>query len=229
MGPTDPDRYQQRLSRGRHLWDFVSRWSGWVEHWQDAIATLVDNHLKLQTGDAVLDVGCGRGELLRLLREAVGTKGRVVGVDYSPGMVQRARARVDHEGWRNVEVYRADASQPAFGDPAINGQGFDAAISTFAISAMPNVEAAVHNVHAVLRPGGRFFVLDVRLTPKGWKRIPAWFLGLCYRALAGWTGQDVLLALRQTFRTVELVKGGGRLAPASGADPGWAFIAVATA
>jgi ubiquinone/menaquinone biosynthesis C-methylase UbiE len=193
------------------------------------MATLLNGHLKLQTGEAVLDVGCGRGELLRLLREAVGPDGRVVGVDYSPGMVQRARARVDNEGWRNVEVYRGDACQPAFGHPAINRQGFDAAVSTFAISAMPDVMAAVHNVHAVLRPGGRFFVMDIRLAPEGWRRIPAWFLGLCYRALAGWTGQDVLSALRQTFRTVELVKAGGGLVPDGGAGPGWGFIAIATA
>lgn len=222
-----PDRrYRRRLARGRCSWDFVSGWAGWVERWQGSLTALVHDHLQLQPGQSVLDVGCGRGELLALLRKRVGPEGRVIGVDYSAGMVRRARERIDAEGWRNVEVFRGDACRPAFGHTALDGLRFDAAVSTFAVSAMPDVVSAVENVHTALMPGGRFLVIDLRLAPEGWSRALAWFLGLWYRALAGWTGQDVLSALRHTFETVEVVATGR--ARRRGTDPGWVFVAVAT-
>lgn len=228
MSATHPrdDRYRRRLSRGRQWWDFVSGWAGWVDRWQASLTTLLDDRLELRVGQAVLDVGCGRGELLALLRDRVGPEGHVTGIDYSAGMVARAQERIQDEGWRNVEVYRGDACRPAFGHPALDGPRFDAAVSTFAISAMPDVMSAVENVHAALGPGGRFLVIDLRLAPKGWSRILAWFLGLWYRTLAGWTGQDVLSALRHTFQTVEVVTRGRD--PRGAADPGWVFVAVAT-
>lgn len=220
------DRYRWRLSRGRHWWDFVSGWFGWVQLWRDPLAALIRRHLKLGHGQVVLDVGCGRGELLALLREEVGPDGRGVGVDYSTGMIRRARERIDREGWRNVEVYRGDASQPGFGNVSFDGLAFDAAISTFAISAMPDVKSAVRNVHAALKPGGRFLVIDIRLAPTGWSRVLAGFLGFWYRILAGWTGQDVLSELRDTFPTVEVVR--SRRTSVGDGDPCWAFVAVAT-
>lgn len=227
MSATHPhdDRYQRRLSRGRRSWDFVSGWAGWVPRWRVPLTGLLRDQLELRAGQSVLDVGCGRGELLGLLREEVGPEGRAVGIDYSAGMVRRAQERIDHEGWGNVEVHTGDASRPAFGQAAIDGPTFDAAVATFAISAMPDVISAVQNVHTALKPGGRFLVLDLRLAPNGWSRVLAWFLGLWYRLLAGWTGQDVLSALRHAFPTVEVIK--GRRAR-GGSDPGWVFIAVAT-
>ncbi len=129
-----------------------------------------------------------------------------------------------HVGWSNVEVRQGDACRPEFVQPDLDGRRFDTAVSTFAISAMPDVRAAVENVHAALPPGGRFFVLDVRLAARGPGRVVAWCLGLLYRALAGWSGEDALVALRRTFRTVEVVG-----VPPAGPDPTWVFIAVATA
>lgn len=220
------DRYRRRLSRGRRTWDFVSGWGGWADRWHGSLTTLLHDHLQLRSGQAVLDLGCGRGELLALMRKQVGPDGRVTGVDFSAGMVERAQARIDEEGWGNVEVYRGDACRPAFGHTALDGLRFDAAVSTFAMSAMPDVQSAVENVHAALRSGGRFLVIDLRLAPRGWTRVLAWFLGLWYRVLAGWTGHDVLSALRHTFETVELVRTGA--GPRKDGDPGWVFVAVAT-
>lgn len=61
-------------------------------------------HLELQKGDRVLDVGCGTGASFPYLVQAVGTAGEVVGVEISPAMARQARKRVESHGWGNVRV-----------------------------------------------------------------------------------------------------------------------------
>jgi SAM-dependent methyltransferase len=65
--------------------------------------------LQLQPGQCVLDVGCGTGLSLGLLRDAVGDGGRVYGFDQSPEMQAQAHARVAAAGWRNVHLYETTA------------------------------------------------------------------------------------------------------------------------
>src|SRR5262249_56697749 len=60
--------------------------------------------LNLKPGDRVLEIGCGTGRNFPFLREAVGRKGRVYGVDFSTGMLRRARALCWREQWTNVEL-----------------------------------------------------------------------------------------------------------------------------
>lgn len=183
------------------------------------MGALARRQLALQRGETVLDVGCGGGSHLEALRAAVGAEGRVIGLDYSPRMLARAREEVRRHGWDNVEVRRGDASRPAFEQRDL-GAGFaDAALASFALSAMPDVRAAAASVRAALRPGGRLLVLDVHLTRPG---ILARLLGRVYRTLAGWSGEDVLTALRETFDTVDVPSGDG--------DPrGLVFVAVCVA
>ena len=63
----------------------------------------------------------------------------MIGIDYSPGMVNPARELVERRGWQNVEVRRGDGSQPALEQPDLARHDVDAAIAMFAISAMPDV------------------------------------------------------------------------------------------
>jgi SAM-dependent methyltransferase len=65
--------------------------------------------LQLQPGQVVLDVGCGTGLSLALLRAAVGETGRIYGFDQSPEMLALARARAASAGWRNVELFETSA------------------------------------------------------------------------------------------------------------------------
>jgi SAM-dependent methyltransferase len=69
--------------------------------------------LGLRRGDRVLDVGCGTGLNLPLLRDAVGPSGVVVGLDASAAMLRQARARIRRHGWTNVTTVLADAAGPA--------------------------------------------------------------------------------------------------------------------
>lgn len=113
--------------------------------------------LQLEAGDSVLEVGCGNGNSFRRLREAVGPEGRVVGVDYSHGMVTAATRRIEREGWENVHAVFGDATTLG-----VQSNAFDAAYASMSLSAMPDPIAAIENVARCLRPAGRLAVLDAR-------------------------------------------------------------------
>lgn len=61
-------------------------------------------------GATVLDIGCGTGRNFPYLMSRIGPGGRLIGVDYSEGMLARARQRVERQGWNNVELMRTDAA-----------------------------------------------------------------------------------------------------------------------
>jgi SAM-dependent methyltransferase len=101
-------------------------------------------------GKSVLEVGCGNGVLLPRLAEAVGSGGRVVGIDHSEAFVAEAKARVDGAGFSNtVTVQRADAYHLPF--PAAT---FDAAHCERVLMHLESPSDALAEMKRVVRPGG---------------------------------------------------------------------------
>lgn len=92
--------------------------------------------LHLEPGDTVVEFGCGPGVNLPALRAAVGPEGRVVGVDITRPMLERARALVARRGWENVALVHGDATAPPV-------SGADAVLSTFVTSLFPDPYAVV--------------------------------------------------------------------------------------
>lgn len=113
--------------------------------------------LGLESGDRVLELGCGPGNGLGPLRERVGREGVVVAVDASAGMVERATSRVRAEGWENVHVVRADATRLPLEDETV-----DAVYAAMSLSAISDPLGAVDAAHDALRPGGTLAVLDAQ-------------------------------------------------------------------
>src|SRR5262249_32675915 len=104
--------------------------------------------LKLKQGDTVVVLGCGTGLNFRLLEHAVGREGRIIGVDITPGMLDRARRRIRVSKWKNVDLVQADMGEYKF-PPAVNG-----IISTYAITLASRYDDAIHRAAEALRPGG---------------------------------------------------------------------------
>lgn len=104
--------------------------------------------LQVRRGDVVVDVGCGTGLCLPLLRERIGAEGSIIAVDESGPMLDIARARVEHFGWSNVSFIRASADQVDLRADA------DAALFC-AVHDIVRRPDAVHNILSQLRPGAR--------------------------------------------------------------------------
>jgi len=127
-----------------------SRFLGTEKYREDTIDRLGDLE-----GACVLDIGCGTGRNFPLLVPRVGRRGRVIALDYSEGMLDRARARVDVHGWRNVELLRGDAAE-LDGIP----EPVDAVVSIWCLGIVHDLEAALRRAVDVLRPGGRIAIMD---------------------------------------------------------------------
>lgn len=112
--------------------------------------------LGLQPGQTVLDVASGTGLSFPLLQAAVGPSGRIVAVELSPEMMGLARDRVAAAGWDNVTLEQAameEARLPAQLDAVLFNYTHDVLRSP----------AALANIMARLRPGGRVAVAGMRL------------------------------------------------------------------
>lgn len=103
-----------------------------------------------RAGERVLDVACGAGEPALSLASIVGPSGRVVGIDLSERMIDRARERAKRAAIANAEFEVMDAE--ALTVPA---GVFDLATCRFGLQIVTNPEKAVAEVHRVLKPAGR--------------------------------------------------------------------------
>jgi SAM-dependent methyltransferase len=136
-------------------WNTVAgpRWvglGGFVERRAHAITDLLVARAGAAAGESVLEIGCGTGAATVLFAEAVGERGRVVGVDISEPMLAGARQRVANSGVRNISLLQADAQVHHF-EP----DRFDLIASHFGVMFFADPIAAFGNLLPVARPGGR--------------------------------------------------------------------------
>ncbi|MDN5325930.1 MAG: demethylmenaquinone methyltransferase / 2-methoxy-6-polyprenyl,4-benzoquinol methylase [Moorella sp. (in: firmicutes)] len=111
----------------------------------------------LKPGDRALDVCCGTGMLSLELARAVTPGGRVVGVDFSPAMLQVARRRLAASPYGvAVELVEGDAMNLPFADNT-----FDCATIAFGLRNLPDVKGGLAEMQRVVRPGGRVVSLEL--------------------------------------------------------------------
>lgn len=119
--------------------------------------------LRLQPGQVVLDLPCGTGLSFDVLAPAVGSEGRVVGVDSSAGMLARAHRRAASRGWPQVVTAQHDVHQ--FDADALRAltdrTDCDAVLVFLGLTAFDRWREAFERICSLLRPGGRAVVVDV--------------------------------------------------------------------
>ena len=113
--------------------------------------------LKLDIGDAVLDVGCGWGETAIEIARRVGPGGRVVGIDCCDAFLNTGRADADRAGLSNVTFIAADVETHRFASE------FDLCFSRFGTQFFQNPVAGLRNMRSGLRPGGIMTMIVWRL------------------------------------------------------------------
>jgi ubiquinone/menaquinone biosynthesis C-methylase UbiE len=106
-------------------------------------------HLPIEKGMAVLDVGCGWGDMSIQLAEVVGSQGRVVGIDCVDAFLDEGRKDADAKGLSNIEFLRGDA------EIALPESEFDYVVSRFGTMFFTNPVAALRRMRLALKPGGK--------------------------------------------------------------------------
>jgi len=179
--------------------DEVARNYDWIAPWYDRLTSFVFGrilHLEQYRaraidalgdleGATVLDVGCGTGRNFSLILDRIGNRGRLVGLDYSQGMLDQAQNRIRSNGWKNVELVRGDASR-LDGVPA----KVDAIVSVWCYGIVHDLDDALKCALGTLRPEGCIAIVDFQ-SSRPERGLARWLYPLYSWALRG-AGIDTL-------------------------------------
>ena len=113
---------------------------------------------QIQNGDTVIDLGSGAGNDCFVARHETGAEGKVIGIDFTPAMINKARINADKLGFNNVEFREGDIdAMPVQDDVA------DVIVSNCVLNLVPNKEKVINEIYRVLKPGGHFSISDIVL------------------------------------------------------------------
>jgi SAM-dependent methyltransferase len=137
----------------------------------------------LSEGETVLDLGSGAGFDCLLAARKVGPAGRVIGVDMTDAMLEKARSNSAKAGLRNVEFRKGDIEALPVEDRSV-----DVVISNCVLNLVPDKDRAFREILRVLKPGGRLAISDM-----AWEREPDEAIRRDLEAIVGCIGGALLL------------------------------------
>jgi SAM-dependent methyltransferase len=151
-GQLDPRQFKSDQKRD---WDSAAAgWKKWWPLFEQSAQHVSDRLVELagvKPGDRVLDIATGNGEPAVTAARRVGSSGRVVATDQSPGMLAIGRERAGGIGVNNIDFIESDAETLS-----VSQRDFDAVVCRWGLMFMPDLNAALRNIRERMKPGARF-------------------------------------------------------------------------
>ncbi len=157
---------------------------------------------KIKKSDTVIDLGSGAGNDCFIARNETGEDGKVIGIDFTPAMIDKARANAEKLGYYNVELRRGDIE-----NIPVSANMADVIVSNCVLNLVPDKNSVFKDIFRVLRPGGHFSISDVVLVgdlPDALRKDAEMYAG----CVAGAIQKETYLELIQTngFSNITLQK-----------------------
>ncbi len=150
---------------------------------------LPTQYAKIKKGDVVIDLGSGAGNDAFIARNETGEAGKVIGIDFTPAMIDRARQNNEVRGFNNVEFRQGDIEKMP-----VTANTADVIVSNCVLNLVPNKDAVIKDIYRVLKPGGHFSISDIVLEgilPKELKEAAEMYAG----CVSGAVQKEVYLEL----------------------------------
>ena len=156
---------------------------------------------RIKKGDVVIDLGSGAGNDAFIARHETGETGKVIGIDFTPAMIEKARRNAEVRGLNNVEFRQGDIEKMP-----VTANVADVIVSNCVLNLVPNKDAVIKEIYRVLKPGGHFSISDIVLEgqlPKEIKEAAEMYAGCVAGAIQKETYLELIKANGFTNITVQ--------------------------
>ena len=163
---------------------------------------LPTEHAGIKKGDTVVDLGSGAGNDVFIARAIVGEEGKVIGLDFTQEMIDKANVNKEKVGFKNVEFKLGEIE-----DMFLDSDSTDVVVSNCVLNLVPDKQKAFAEIHRIIKPGGHFCVSDIVLKgelPAELKKSAEIYAG----CVAGAVQQEDYLSIIEEagFKNIEIKK-----------------------